>query len=225
MSWSACAPIAPRCSRVPVFANVGGFTAAELAETANRVAPHADAIELSLICPNIRRDGAPFDALGRLAEVLPRLDVDPARIVLRVPNDVADVPERFAAMIEAADRGRARRAEGGRRQHRARAAPRCRRRHAARGPIRDRALGNVAFAARLARGRIAIKGNGGISCAADVRRMLAAGAVCVDLYTALVYRGWTLARDIARDLAAAGPLPALGAPPQLAAGPPGPGRA
>ena len=72
------------------------------------------------------------------------------------------------------------------------------------GPVRDRALRNLALAAGIARGRIAIKGSGGVRSAADVRRMLAAGAVCVDLYTALIYRGWTLARDTARELAREG---------------------
>ncbi len=191
--------------RVPVFANVGGFTADELAETANRVAPHADAIELSLICPNIRRDGAPFDALGRLKAVLPRLDIDPGRVVLRVPNDVADEPDRFAALIEAAVAGGlgGLKVGGGSTTPEPRLASGAGTLHGA--PIRRRALHNVALAGHVARGRIPIKGNGGIGSAADVRRMLAAGAVCVDLYTAFVYRGWTLARDIARELAADAP--------------------
>ena len=66
--------------------------------------------------------------------------------------------------------------------------------------IREAALANVGAAARIARGRIAIKGNGGISTAADVLAMLRAGACCVDVYSSFIYEGWTIARDIHRAL-------------------------
>jgi dihydroorotate dehydrogenase (fumarate)/dihydroorotate dehydrogenase len=69
--------------------------------------------------------------------------------------------------------------------------------------IFDRALANVERAAKLARGRIPIKGNGGVSTGADALAMLHAGAVCVDIYSAFIYRGWSVARDINRELAAA----------------------
>src|SRR5882762_11240252 len=68
--------------------------------------------------------------------------------------------------------------------------------------IFEAALANVERAAGFARGRIPIKGNGGISSAADVLAMRRAGATCVDLYSAFVYQGWTIARDINRELAA-----------------------
>ena len=66
--------------------------------------------------------------------------------------------------------------------------------------IREAALANVETAARIARGRIQIKGNGGIRSASDVLSMLRAGACCVDLYSAFIYEGWTVARDIHREL-------------------------
>ena len=69
-------------------------------------------------------------------------------------------------------------------------------------PIFQRALENVARAARFARGRIPIKGNGGVSSAADVIAMMRAGATCIDLYSAFIYHGWSIARDINRELAA-----------------------
>jgi dihydroorotate dehydrogenase (fumarate)/dihydroorotate dehydrogenase len=34
--------------------------------------------------------------------------------------------------------------------------------------------------------------------------MLRAGAVCVDIYSAFIYRGWSVARDINHELMAAG---------------------
>jgi len=33
--------------------------------------------------------------------------------------------------------------------------------------------------------------------------MLRAGAACVDIYSAFIYRGWSVARDINRELVAA----------------------
>jgi dihydroorotate dehydrogenase len=63
------------------------------------------------------------------------------------------------------------------------------------------ALENVARAAGFARRRIAIKGNGGVSSAGDVVAMLRAGATCVDLYSSFIYQGWSVARDINRELA------------------------
>jgi dihydroorotate dehydrogenase len=43
----------------------------------------------------------------------------------------------------------------------------------------------------------------------DVVAMLRAGAACVDLFSSVVYEGWTVARDINRELAPMlGPVPA-----------------
>ena len=78
--------------------------------------------------------------------------------------------------------------------------------------IFDTALANVERAAKFARGRIQIKGNGGISSASDVLAMRRAGATCVDLYSAFIYQGWTVARDINRELVAAFDRDAVGAP-------------
>jgi dihydroorotate dehydrogenase (fumarate)/dihydroorotate dehydrogenase len=54
----------------------------------------------------------------------------------------------------------------------------------------------------LARGRISIKGNGGVSSGADLRATLAAGAVCVDIYSAFIYCGWSAAMKINREFLA-----------------------
>jgi dihydroorotate dehydrogenase len=64
----------------------------------------------------------------------------------------------------------------------------------------ETALANVENTARIARGRIPIKGNGGVSSGADVIAMLRAGATCVDLYSAFIYQGWAIARRINREL-------------------------
>ena len=48
--------------RMPVFANIGGFTAEAIATSYLAVEPHVDAVEISLMCPNMPRHGSPFEA-------------------------------------------------------------------------------------------------------------------------------------------------------------------
>jgi dihydroorotate dehydrogenase len=71
--------------------------------------------------------------------------------------------------------------------------------------------GRVTFARNLAtvrdvvdaaRGRIAVKSNGGVFSGTDAFQVLAAGAIAVDVLTAIVYRGWEAASRINRELLA-----------------------
>jgi dihydroorotate dehydrogenase len=129
---------------------------------------------------------------------------------VRIPNDTARSDDRIAEMIElcvAAGVGGLK-VGGGRPVAEPRLGVKQGTLHGR--AIFDTAIENVARAAAFARGRIDIKGNGGVSSAGEVVAMLRAGATCVDLYSAFVYAGWTVARDINRELA-----PALG---RLAAG-------
>lgn len=188
--------------RIPVFANVGGFSADEIAFGVLDVLPHVDAVEISLMCPNVLKDGERFDAVGMLRGVLKQIAGHEKSVTVRVPNDTtadhAEFAEFVACSVEAGLSGL--KVGGGR----AVAEPRL---GTGRGtlhgrPIFTRALENVERAAGYARGRIPIKGNGGISSAADVMAMCRAGAICVDLYSAFIYQGWTVARDINRALLA-----------------------
>jgi hypothetical protein len=74
-----------RCERggPPVFANVGGFTAEAIADSVLAVEPYVDAVEISLMCPNIVKDG--FDALALLSDVLDRLEGRKRPAIVRVP--------------------------------------------------------------------------------------------------------------------------------------------
>jgi dihydroorotate dehydrogenase (fumarate)/dihydroorotate dehydrogenase len=192
----------PRASRVPVFANVGGFSSEEIAAGVLAVQPLVDAVEISLMCPNVLKPGEVFDELGMLRGILERIGDNTASIIVRVPNDTTQLHDRFAELIEicCAAKVGGLKVGGGRRLPE----PRLGTGHATLHgrAIFEAALENVERAAKFARGRIPIKGNGGISSAADVLAMRRAGAVCVDLYSAFVYRGWTIARDINRDLVA-----------------------
>ncbi|ABD07813.1 dihydroorotate oxidase B, catalytic subunit [Rhodopseudomonas palustris HaA2] len=199
---------------VPVIANIGGFSADTIAAGVIEVAPHVDLVELSLMCPNVLADGEVFDEIGMLRGVLARLDGRAGSIVVRVPNDTTRLHDRFAELIEvciAAGVGGIK-VGGGRRIAEPGLGTGAGTLHGR--EIFDTALMNVERAAGFARGRLAIKGNGGISSAADVLAMRRAGASCVDLYSAFIYQGWTIARDINRALA-----PMWGAA-QVAAGSP-----
>jgi dihydroorotate dehydrogenase (fumarate)/dihydroorotate dehydrogenase len=199
---------------VPVIANVGGFTAAAIAENFLAVEPHVDAVEISLMCPNVLKDGERFDELRLLGEVLERIERRRKPAIVRVPNDTARSEERLGALIEIAVAGGVAglKVGGGGPV----AEPRL---GTGRGTLHGRAifetaLQNVERAARLARGRLPIKGNGGVFEAGDVLRMLRAGACCVDLYSAFIYEGWRIARTINEDLVAMldrGAAPSLGA--------------
>jgi dihydroorotate dehydrogenase len=187
---------------VPVFANVGGFSAESIAAGVLELLPHVDAVEISLMCPNVLQPGEIFDEISMLRGILDRIKGRTASVVVRVPNDTTRLHDRFAELVElcvTAGIGGLKVGGGSRF-----AEPQL---GSGAGTLHGRAifetaLANVARAATFARGRIPIKGNGGISGAADVLAMRQAGAVCVDLYSALVYQGWTVARDINRALVA-----------------------
>ena len=188
--------------KVPIIANIGGFSAEELAAGFFEVEPHVDAVELSLMCPNVLAHGEVFDELRVLADVLARIETRAKPVIVRVPNDTTQVPDRFAELIERSIEARVDglKVGGGRRIPEPRLGTGAATLHG--GEIREAALANVEAAARVARGRIQIKGNGGIRSASDVLAMLRAGACCVDLYSAFVYEGWTVARDIHLQLLA-----------------------
>ena len=188
---------------VPVFANVGGFSAETIAASVRDAMPYVDGVEISLMCPNVLKPGEAFDEIGLLRDILDRVAEYAAAIVVRVPNDTAQQHDRFAELVEICVEAKVGglKVGGGRRLAEPALGTGMGTLHGR--AIFDAALENVERAARFARGRIQIKGNGGISSAADVLAMRHAGATCVDLYSAFVYQGWTVARDINRDLVAA----------------------
>jgi dihydroorotate dehydrogenase len=190
--------------KVPVIANIGGFSAEALAAGLFDVEPHVDAVEISLMCPNVLAAGETFDELRLLADVLKRIEGRAKPVIVRVPNDTTQSPGKMAELIERCIEAKVDglKIGGGRRIPEPGLGTGQATLHGR--AIREAALANVETAARLARGRISIKGNGGIRNAADVLAMLRAGACCVDLYSAFIYEGWTVARDIHLELLRAG---------------------
>ncbi|SDT53922.1 hypothetical protein [Bradyrhizobium canariense] len=187
---------------VPIVANVGGFSSETIAAGVLEVMPHVDAVEISLMCPNVLKPGETFDEIGMLRRILERIDGNTGSIIVRVPNDTTQSHDRFAELVELCVEARVGglKVGGGRRLAEPRLGTGIGTLHGR--AIFDTALVNVERAARFARGRIPIKGNGGISSASDVLAMRRAGATCVDLYSAFIYQGWTVARDINRELVA-----------------------
>lgn len=185
---------------VPVFANVGGFSAGAIAQGIAEVLALVDAVEISLMCPNVLKPSEIFDEVGMLRGILDRLQVPAGSLVVRVPNDTARLHDRFAELVEVCVEAGigGLKVGGGSRVVEPELGSGAGTLHGR--AIFETALANVERAAQFARGRIPIKGNGGISSAADVLAMRRAGAVCVDLYSAFVYQGWTIARDINREL-------------------------
>jgi len=196
---------------VPIVANVGGFSSEMIAAGVLEVGPHVDAVEISLMCPNVLEPGETFDEVGMLRGILDRIDENTASVIVRVPNDITQSHDRFAELVELCVEAKVGglKVGGGRRLAEPRLGAGVGTLHGR--AIFDTALANVERAAEFARGRIPIKGNGGISSASDVLAMRSAGATCVDLYSAFIYQGWTVARDINRELVAALDRDAVGA--------------
>lgn len=67
-------------------------------------------------------------------------------------------------------------------------------------PLLEKSLGVVKYLVRASDGKIPVIGSGGICSVADAGRFLDEGAVMVQLYTGLVFRGPFLAAECARGL-------------------------
>lgn len=67
-------------------------------------------------------------------------------------------------------------------------------------PLRDRSTRVLARMARQLGGRIPLIGVGGIASATDAWDRIAAGASAVQIYTALIYQGFSLVRQICQEL-------------------------
>jgi dihydroorotate dehydrogenase len=69
-------------------------------------------------------------------------------------------------------------------------------------PLREHTLRAIRDLWDVTGGRAIIRARGGISTGEDAFRAVAAGAACVEVYTAFVYRGWSVAREIKHELLA-----------------------
>jgi dihydroorotate dehydrogenase (fumarate)/dihydroorotate dehydrogenase len=187
-----------RRTQIPIFANVGGFSADDIAETCDGVAPYVAGIEISLICPNVDK-AAEFDEVRLLGNVLDRVH-GRKPLTVRIPNDTTEDAGHLKALVEfcIASGVKGVKVGGGQRITEPRLGSGAGTLHGR--AIFARALQNVRRVAEISGGRIDIKANGGISSKDDVLAMRKAGASCVDVYSAFVYQGWNAARHMNREL-------------------------
>lgn len=191
-----------RRRRIPLFCNIGGFSAEQIAQGFFDVEPYVDAVEISLMCPNVVKPEE-FNPVAVLQDVLGRIEKRRKPATVRVPNDVAISDDLLGALTEVAVQGGVAglKIGGGRPVVEPGLGTGRGTLHGR--PIAASAMENLRRAVRLAGGRLSIKSNGGIFTAEDARARLAAGAACVDIYSAFIYRGWTVARDMNHSLSAA----------------------
>ncbi|HEX6511736.1 MAG TPA: dihydroorotate dehydrogenase 2 [Chloroflexota bacterium] len=185
----------------PVIASVAGFSAAELVDCAREIEPYVAAVEIGLVCPNTTETERleEMRAFTALVEELGLRKRKPAFIKLPPHHDDARREQVLAMVDVCIQAGIEGVSVSGSRPV---VEPRL---GVGRGSLAGRevfpdALRIVGEVAERAAGRLAIKGAGGVFTGRDAFEMLAAGADSVEVYSAFIYRGWNVARLIAREL-------------------------
>jgi dihydroorotate dehydrogenase len=189
--------------RVPIFACVQGVSPEAILETAVAIQPYVDALEIGLTCPNTgdtdpnRELSAAIGLMHEIARARQR------PVFLKVPLHFRTEPRGLLpAFLDAC-------AEAGFEGVIASAARRYRTDRLSIGygqlsgrPVFRDTLALVREIAGYAEGKLAIIAAGGVSTGRDAYAMLRAGASAVEIYSALVYRGWTAPALINRELVA-----------------------
>jgi dihydroorotate dehydrogenase len=186
----------------PLIANIHTEGVASYRSCASAIAPYADGIELALRCPN-RSDHIsvyPVAELDDLLGTLRRQSPDMALFVKLPPYANDQEKANRLELVERAihfgltgitipgnwtvEEKRLSRGQGslsGR-------------------PTFANNLKMVREIAAVSKGRIAIKASGGVHTGDDAFQLLEAGASMIDIFTAFVYRGWTVAARIKAEL-------------------------
>lgn len=191
-----------RGAAMRVVPNITGFTIDEYITALETVQPHADAVEISLSCPNERYDEDDFlfpATFERLMTALNARKRVPFMVKIRNFNSPAERENRLALVEQCVAAGVEVISLPG--SHIA-IEPRL---SLGRGNLGgrlvfSRTLDNIRAVQEVTRGRAAIKALGGIARPEDAFRALAAGASSVELLTGLIYEGWHVARQINEGL-------------------------
>lgn len=199
--------------RVPVGLNLGAGKdspdrAADFAHVLRRAGPHIDFATVNVSSPNTERlrelQGAAALAglLGGVTEARAEL-ARPVPVFLKIapdlaPGEIAEITETaIAAGIDAIIATNTTLAREGLTSPMAAEAG-----GLSGAPLFERSTRVLAQVSRAAAGRLPVIGVGGISSAADALAKIRAGASAVQLYTAMVYHGLSLAARIARGIEA-----------------------
>jgi dihydroorotate dehydrogenase len=187
--------------RTPVIGSVCGFSADEVVSLAHAVEPWVAAVEIGLICPNSTESDR-MKSSETFADLIGRLGSAHGKpLFVKLPSYATD--EERAWVLSLVDACLAAGIEGlsvsGSR------------------PVIEPALamgrgslaGREVFAASVrlvsdiaakVNGKLAIRAAGGVFSGADVAAMLQAGATTVEVYSAFVYRGWGVAKELTSQL-------------------------
>ena len=188
--------------RTSIFANINAETVEEYIRCVGKLVSHVDAVELALRCPN-RADHLsvypPDDLALLLGEIRRRWPGTPTFVKLPPYFDDAERDNRMELVELSIRLGLTGVVIPG---NWSIPEPRLSRGQASlSGRVTfTRNLKIVREVASVARGRIVIKASGGVSTGAEAFQLLTAGASLIDILTALVYRGWSAAADINREL-------------------------
>lgn len=187
--------------RTPVIGSVCGFTADEVVTTALAVEPYVSAVEIGLICPN-STESERMRSSDIFDDLITKLGSTRSKpVFVKLPSYATD--EERAWVLGLVDACQAAGIEGlsvsGSRPV---IEPRL---ATGRGSLAGRDVydSSVALvkdiAARVA-GKMTIRAAGGIFSGADAMVMMRAGATAVEIYSAFVYRGWGIARELSAQL-------------------------
>jgi dihydroorotate dehydrogenase len=184
----------------PVIASIVAFSAEETTEAIAALAPHADAVEVGLVCPNTHEDQLnELSAFTALAKTLPSVG-KPVFVKLPPVNS----PEEHAFVTAAVDTSLefgigGFSVSGGHSEPIPALA-------VGRGSVAGRStfaasLRNVRLVAERAEGKLPIRASGGVFTGTDAAAMMAAGATTVEVYSSFIYEGPGVARLITKQLA------------------------
>jgi dihydroorotate dehydrogenase (fumarate)/dihydroorotate dehydrogenase len=184
-----------------VIAAVAGFSVEELLTAASTIEPYVDAVEIGLVCRHTPEtfEMAELPAFVAIAEGIARQKTKPTFAKLPPHHTSAELARTLSMVDVCLSGGFDGLSLSGTRQI---PEPRL---SMGQGGLAGRAT-NVdarrilSDVARRADGRLAIKASVGVFDGRDALAFLELGATAVELYSSFIYRGWTVARKIAREL-------------------------
>ena len=204
---------------VPLIASVAGFSPEELATAAHDLEPHVDAVEIGLVCPN-STETERMQELEMYSDLVRRLVGQRHKpVFMKLPphRDEASAASVQEMVRLAADTGIDGLSVSGSRPF---VTPKLAtgRGSLAGRPVFGDTLRIASEVAAWADGRLPIRGGGGVFSGSDAFDLLSTGVAAVEVYSAFVYRGPTVAREISRELVARLDREGLTALPQRDAG-------
>lgn len=185
----------------PIIASVAGFTSEELVDAAAAVEPYVAAVEIGLVCPNTTETERleELKIFSALSEGLAQRIRKP--LLIKLPPHYSDVNrERIFRMLDVCLRvGMTGVSLSGTRPV---VEPRLGmgRGSLAGRDVFDGSLRIVQDVVGYAGQRLVVRAAGGVFTGGQALRMLEAGAACVEVYSAFIYRGWGVAGDLKREL-------------------------